>query len=249
MTATPKEILVIGYGAVGSIYSLVLKRSGMSRVTVVARGNYQITKDEGMTFKSQKYGDITGWRPDRLCASLAEAVDQAYSHVLVTTKVIVEAETTAEILSPLLKPPYSKKYPQPTYILLQNGINIELDLYRALKQLDPLVEPRIINSSVYVGSRLTAKNVVEHSYFDRLDIGIYRPTPNILTNTPEETTILTSIGDILKAGGTTVNIVPEIQRVKFEKNIWNAGPRSRHSNLGTLIPIDIPASRNHAREP
>lgn len=56
------EILIIGYGAVGSICrcmfqlciacvlhpmvldSLVLKKSGMARVTVVARSNYEIVK-------------------------------------------------------------------------------------------------------------------------------------------------------------------------------------------------------------
>lgn len=81
-------------------------------------------------------------------------------------------------------------------------------------------------------------------YQDRLDIGIYRPTPNILTNTPEETSILTSIGDVFKAGGTTINIVPEIQRVKFEKNIWNAvlGPvtvTSGHSFQSIFRPLEI----------
>ena len=55
-----------------------------------------------------------------------------------------------------------------------------------------------------------------------MQLGVYRPTPNVLTNTPEEAATLDSIGDILKAGGTDVIIVPEIHRIKFEKNIWNA---------------------------
>jgi 2-dehydropantoate 2-reductase len=40
-------------------------------------------------------------------------------------------------------------------------------------------------------------------------------------NAPEESVLLQDFGSILEAGGTTVTIVPEIQRMKFEKNIWN----------------------------
>ena len=40
-------------------------------------------------------------------------------------------------------------------------------------------------------------------------------------NTPEESALLHDFGSILEAGGTTLTIVPEIQRMKFAKNIWN----------------------------
>lgn len=40
-------------------------------------------------------------------------------------------------------------------------------------------------------------------------------------NTPEESTLLQDFGSILEAGGTTLTIVPEIQRMKFTKNFWN----------------------------
>jgi len=42
-------------------------------------------------------------------------------------------------------------------------------------------------------------------------------------NTPNEVAILEDIGRILEAGGGTVTIVPEIQRMKFAKNFWNVG--------------------------
>jgi len=40
--------------------------------------------------------------------------------------------------------------------------------------------------------------------------------------------MLSDFGDVLKKGGTDVQLVPEIQRVKFEKNMWNCvlGPIS-----------------------
>lgn len=77
-----------------------------------------------------------------------------------------------------------------------------------------------------------------------MQIGAYRSTPNVLTNTPEESAILNSIGDVLKAGGTDLTIVPEIQRIKFEKNMWNTifGPAAvltRHSLQSIFRPPQI----------
>jgi 2-dehydropantoate 2-reductase len=42
-------------------------------------------------------------------------------------------------------------------------------------------------------------------------------------NSPGEAAILKDIGSILEAGGSTITIVPEIQRMKFAKNFWNVG--------------------------
>lgn len=255
-----KDVLLVGLGGVGAIYSLVLKQSGLARVTVVARSNYEAVKAHGMHIKSQKYGDFSGWRPDRLCSSVAEAADRPYSHVLVTTKTVPEILKTSDLLAPFLSSDYTTKYPQPTYVLMQNGLGLESALYDALKlSVKESEEPRVIGSSLYIGTRLTEKNAVEHSYFDRCSFGIYRPTPNILTNTPEEEAVLNEFGDMLKAGGSDVVIVPEIQRVKFEKNIWNClfGPvttlarhslqaifRAPHIVSGKEPPAPVPSDSN-----
>ena len=42
-----------------------------------------------------------------------------------------------------------------------------------------------------------------------------------VVNTPEELALLQDFGTMLETGGTTLTIVPEIQRMKFAKNIWN----------------------------
>lgn len=95
-----RDVLLVGFGAVGAICkyfsnarsisdtwhhvdSLILKRSGLARVTSVARSNYDIvnsacsadgihcqilpvwSKGEGVHFRSAKYGEIKGWKPDR----------------------------------------------------------------------------------------------------------------------------------------------------------------------------------------
>ena len=54
-------------------------------------------------------------------------------------------------------------------------------------------------------------------------MGIYRPTNLTATeNTPDEAALLEDLASILREGGSQVTVVPEIQRVKFGKNMWNA---------------------------
>ncbi|THH30314.1 hypothetical protein EUX98_g3892 [Antrodiella citrinella] len=220
MAAEPKDILLLGLGAVGAIYAFVLQRSGLARVTVVARSNYEAVKERGMDIQSLKYGEHKGWRPYRIFKSINEAADRAYSHVVLVTKMIVELETNSQLLEPLLSPAYTEKFSQPVYVLMQNGMNIEVDLWNAVKALNQET-PRIIGTSVYIGSKLLDKHIVEHSDFDRVSMGIHREETNVLVNTPEEAAILSGFGDILSSGGTDVTIVPEIHRVKFQKNAFN----------------------------
>ncbi|GAW09575.1 6-phosphogluconate dehydrogenase C-terminal domain-like protein [Lentinula edodes] len=236
MTATMKEILVVGFGGVGSIYSLIAKRSGLARVTAVARSNYDAVNQNGMHFKSSKYGDIPGWRPDRLCKSVGSAADTPYDYVILTTKALPDIIKTPTILAPLLTAPYIEKYPQPAYVILQNGLNVEVDLYHAIKALAQ-GEPKIIGTSLYIGTNLLAPDVVEHNGFDRPTLGIYRHNDfTTTTNSPEETVILEGIASILAKGGSTVSVVPEIQRKKFSKNFWNVAFSSLTSLTGYTLP-------------
>ncbi|KAF5392720.1 hypothetical protein D9757_000842 [Collybiopsis confluens] len=235
-TATMKEVLVVGFGAVGAVYSLILKRSGLARVTAVARSNHDVVNRNGIHFKSVKYGDIPGWRPDRLCRSVENASDRAYDYVILTTKAVPDLVKTPTILKPLLTAPYTDKFHQPVYVLLQNGLNVELDLYHAIKNLRK-GEPKIIGTSLYIGANLLAPDVVEHNHFDRPTLGMYRHNDfTTVVNTNEEAVILDGIASILAKGGSEVAVVPEIQRKKFSKNFWNVAFSSVSALTGYTLP-------------
>ena len=123
---------------------------------------------------------------------------------------------------------------------MQNGLNVEVDHYNALKAAG-IDNPKILSTAVWIGTNLLAPNVVQHNdfvsrlrylartrrhqietYQDRVTLGVYRHMDRTTeVNTPEESTLLHDFGSILEAGGTTLTIVPEIQRMKFAKNIWN----------------------------
>ncbi|KAI0693385.1 ketopantoate reductase PanE/ApbA C terminal-domain-containing protein [Cerioporus squamosus] len=223
-----QDVLLIGYGAVGAIYSLILKRGGHARMTVVARSNYAVADAHGIDIRSARYGNIHGWRPDRLLQTLEDALDRPYAYVFIVTKAIPELQRTSDLLAPLLSVPYANEHPQPTYVLMQNGLNVETDLYDALKKLNPEAEPRIVSTAVWIGANLVENNVVEHNPvehndLDRVSMGLYRP-PNFTANenTPAEDALLDGLAFMLREGGSQVTIVPDIQRVKFAKNMWNA---------------------------
>jgi len=151
--------------------------------TVVHASRHFLTyiQEHGVQIKSAKYGNIDGWKPDRsafkdpsfsfccsenfiVVKSVNEAADRPYSYVFLTTKAIPELLTTPRILEPLLSSPYADEFPQPVYVLLQNGLNVEVDLYLAAKKLGK-EEPRIISVSVFIAANLLAPNVVEHGNF------------------------------------------------------------------------------------
>ncbi|CCL99355.1 uncharacterized protein FIBRA_01373 [Fibroporia radiculosa] len=228
MAGQLKDVLLVGLGAVGAIYSLILKRSGQARVTAVARSNYEAVSAKGLHIKSRKYGELQGWKPDRLFPTVEQALDRPYSYVIVTSKAIPELVRTPKLLAPLLSPAYSDKHPQPTYVLMQNGLNVEVDLYNALKKLRSSQEPSIISTVVWIGTGMLDSTSVEHNDFacgrpqDRVSLGVYRPSTTTTTNTEAESALLQGFADILSAGGSDTTIVTEIQRAKFAKNMWNA---------------------------
>ncbi|KAE9390643.1 6-phosphogluconate dehydrogenase C-terminal domain-like protein [Gymnopus androsaceus JB14] len=201
--------------------SLIVKRSGLARVTAVARSNYDVVNRTGMHFKSQKYGEIPGWRPDRLCDSVESAADRPYDYVILTTKAIPDLVKTPTILAPLLTSPYIDKHPQPAYVLLQNGLNVEVDLYQAIKALGK-DEPKIIGTSLFHWNESTRS---------RYTMIILLPS-----TLPKETAILDGIASILAKGGSTVSVVPEIQRKKFSKNFWNVAFSASATLTGYTLP-------------
>ena len=99
-----------------------------------------------------------------MAKSIAEVADRPYSYVFVTTKAVPECITTPRLLSPLLSSPYVDGHPQPTYVLLQNGLNVEVDLYHSLKKLGK-GEPSIVSTALWIGTNLSAPNTVEHNHF------------------------------------------------------------------------------------
>jgi 2-dehydropantoate 2-reductase len=116
-------------------------------------------------------GRSTRTSPSTVCNSVTEAADTQYSYVMVATKAVPDLIQTSKILESLLSPDYVAQFSQPTYVLLQNGLNVEVDLYNSLKGLG-MGEPSIISTAVWILTNLLAPNVVEHSDYVSLSLEI-----------------------------------------------------------------------------
>ncbi|KAJ3880765.1 ketopantoate reductase PanE/ApbA-domain-containing protein [Lentinula edodes] len=239
MATSPKEILLVGLGAVGSICAFCLKKGGLARITVVARSRHALVNDYGVHIKSRRYGEIIGWKPDRLCRSVSDAADQKYDYVIVTSKALPDLITTSTMLAPLLSSTYTKHFGQPIYALFQNGLKVEQDLYDALVALGEQPNSKIISTSLYTMTNITTPGVVEHlSMADSIFLGIYRHGDfTTCVNSDEETKILAGLAAPLDSGGFQVQLVPEIQRKKLAKNLINVV----FASTATLTNYTVPA--------
>lgn len=213
------NVLLVGYGAVGVVVAYALQKTGKVNVTAVARSNYQIVCDGKLILKSEQYGEIHGFKPFRVVRTVAEAADQAYDYVVITTKAIPELYPTTEIIAPLLSPDY--KYPQPTYVLMQNGLGVERGLHAALQEKEATRSTRIITGAIQIMTNMIG-DAVNHGDFTRFLSGFYQEEEGSPSISPAHEETLSLLVDLLNQGGCEARADPHVQAAKFRKNLWNA---------------------------
>lgn len=62
LTMASEDILLFGLGGVGAVYAYILSRAQNVRVTVAARSNYKVVKEQGLEIQSEKYGNTSGYK-------------------------------------------------------------------------------------------------------------------------------------------------------------------------------------------
>ncbi|KAG8856791.1 hypothetical protein FRB96_006295 [Tulasnella sp. 330] len=208
------DVLLVGYGAVGVVFAYILQNSGRARVTVVARSNYEAAKNGQIVINSASLGKITDFKPYRVVASVAEAVDRPYRFVLVSTKAMPDVSPTSKLLAPLLATTYS--HPQPTYVLVQNGMGVEKDLYAKLLERDPLGSPRIISCAVFVTAQADGNVINNNGMVPKLDIGVYKPKggATAASSSQNSSSDLEEFKSVIEAGGGAATIKHDIQAAK-----------------------------------
>lgn len=120
------NVLVVGIGGIGSLYSLILRRGCKDglHLSFVARSNYSAIKQDGISIRSAKYGDHL-LRPDMVYQSTKEAAQsgKTYDYVFCTTKSLPNSPAIA-----LLKPVVSA---ETSIVMIQNGLHIEQPIHLA----------------------------------------------------------------------------------------------------------------------
>ncbi|KAI8062874.1 2-dehydropantoate 2-reductase [Gongronella butleri] len=201
----PCSILNVGLGAVGAIYSWRLAQS--AAITAVCRSNYQVVKDEGLNIDSKKFGKGI-FRPSHVVRTVAEAVqvndNQAFDYALVTLKALPEVYDIGEMIAPAVKPGKT------TIVLIQNGLGIE----------EPIVarfpDNPLISIVAYIGTSQPSLGEIKMVGSERLMVGNYLPS-KVDNSAPKQRFI-----EMLRKGGVDANDVDDIEKLRWQKLLWNA---------------------------
>ncbi|PVG03056.1 ApbA-domain-containing protein [Serendipita vermifera] len=220
--STSPQVLIVGFGAVGIIYGYLLETNGNVRVTAVARSKYDRIIERGIDVQSEKWGTIKEWRPYRVVRDIRDVALEQFDYVFICTKAIPEVVSTAEILEPFI----NQTLVQPTYVLLQNGLGVEDDLYAALKKKSPNSEPMIVSCALYIMANVQDDGSVFQTATDKVVIGVYKGQDRVNKEQPfglpGEQGLLERLTDLLNKSGLEASYVADIAAAKFIKNLWNA---------------------------
>ena len=189
------KILLIGAGAIGSLYAGKLAQAG-AEIHAVCRSDYEEVKNSGIEIKSL-WGDFN-FKPHKVLRDVKDFTGIA-DFILIATKVLPEIS-----LPDLIKPALS---PQTSIALIQNGIFIEKDLARAFPH------HHLLSIIAFVALRKEHPAFVEHDADGRLTLGEYQ-NPN-----PKKTDELFNLWQ--KVGVPCV-LSSDIQYDRWKKLLWNA---------------------------
>lgn len=137
------KVLLVGMGGVGSIASYTLQRNGLAEVTAVARSSYDILTSTGFRIESCDYGTVEGFKPDHVVKSVDEAAQLGpFDFIVVTTKNIPDIQPVENIIKGVVTP-------ESAIVLLENGVGIERDFFKAYPENHIISGVTIIGSTLY----------------------------------------------------------------------------------------------------
>ncbi len=192
---TKPSILIVGCGAVGSLYGGMLQQAG-ARVSVVLRSDRELARSRGIAVRSC-WGDFI-LKPDAVYADCNE-IDTPPDYILVALKVLPEIDRVALIRNVV--------GPETTIILLQNGIEIEADIARAFP------ENEIISGLAFVCCGKTGPAEFRHLDYGQLKLGNY---PGGLSDKAR------SLGEMFQSVDVPVDLSEDVVLARWWKLVWNA---------------------------
>ncbi|KAJ1965461.1 hypothetical protein GGI12_000732 [Dipsacomyces acuminosporus] len=206
------KVLLVGAGALGSVYAWRLQVGGKADVTAVCRSNYERVKQDGFHIVSAAYGDSI-YKPTSVVRSVDEAVQdgQVYDFVIVCTKALPNLGDNSDIIAPAVQ------NPRTIIMLIQNGIGIE-EPFAARYPNNP-----IVSVVAYIDSSQPSDALIEHGNFSVLLMGLYTPqAAPVSYNVSAVTDSVKALNATWEANGVKCTLVDNIQSFRWLKLVWNA---------------------------
>jgi 2-dehydropantoate 2-reductase len=195
---SPSSILIVGTGAVGSLYGGKLAQAG-AEVSVVCRSDFNEASANGISVRSV-WGDFM-FRPHQVARTVAEFADSAESpdYVLVCTKVLPRLD-----IGGLIAPTVG---PDTTIVLLQNGIEIEC----AVAEQFP--DNELISGLAFVCINKLGPADVHHMDYGKIVLGSY---PGGISDACQRLIDLFVTAEVPCSGSEA------IATARWKKLLWNA---------------------------
>lgn len=217
------RIAVVGAGAIGGFYGLMLARAG-HEVHFVVRGDFQSIRDKGMQLVSASEGDFL-LQPANVYRDVAEL--PPCDLILVATKTTSNAD-----LAPRLA---QVAAPGSVLVLLQNGFGVE-EAFR--DHLPPSVH--LLGGLCIVSVHRDSPGVIHHFGLGALNVGYHSGADNGRSSI--ESMITTLFGE----AGIELSIMPDLITARWQKLVMNipfngltvllnSGTRALMTNAATRV--------------
>ncbi|KAJ1722133.1 hypothetical protein LPJ53_003430 [Coemansia erecta] len=193
-SSSPIKVLVVGTGALGSVYAWRLQTSGQTEITAVCRSNYDVVSTKGFEIQSKLFGTHT-FKPSKVVRTVDEATE-TYDYILICTKALPNLSDNSSIITSAVRSPTT------AIVLIQNGIGIE----------DPFVarfpDNPVISVVAYIDASQPANGLIEHGTNVGLVMGAHP--------------LSARLAQIWNATGVKCLVSDKIQAFRWLKLVWNA---------------------------
>ena len=200
MSASPR-IGIIGAGAIGGFYGLLLARAGFD-VHFLLRSEFDAVARQGLQLNSAVHGALR-LQPVQAYRSAAEMPPCDW--------LLVGAKTTSNAeLAPLLA---QAAAPGAKVVLLQNGLAVE-------DELRPLLPDHLhlLGGLCYICVHRSAPGVIEHQSLGAINLG-YHSGP--AASTEERQGLLETGVALFKQAGLDSTAMAELEQARWQKLVWN----------------------------
>ncbi|KRW61921.1 putative 2-dehydropantoate 2-reductase [Pseudomonas sp. TTU2014-080ASC] len=221
MNPTPR-IGIIGAGAIGGFYGLMLARAGYD-VHFLLRSEYRAVLRDGLQLNSSVHGNLT---LESVQAYQNTAEMPACDWLLVCAKTTSNAE-----LAPIISQVASAGA---KVVMMQNGLGIEDELRPLLP--DSL---HLLAGLCYICAHRSGPGVVEHQSLGNLNL-VYHSGPKIEES--EQQAILSEGCEFFKAAGLDCGTMANLNQARWQKLVWNAP----YNGLSALLDSDTRAIMQNA---
>ncbi|XXH00614.1 hypothetical protein Hte_006962 [Hypoxylon texense] len=215
-SVSKSNVLVVGFGGIGTVSAYNLEAGGLATVTGVMRSNYDHVKERGFYIYSVDHGEIPSWRPTHMSKTVPNVSDgstSVFDYIVVCTKNIPDIPpTVADLIAPAVTPGHT------AIVLVQNGVNIEKPVIAAFPQ-------NVVLSGV---SRMSSAEISPGRIFNQShDILILGPFRNPNLERKKELEVARHFCDLYNAAGkATGEYNEEVDFIRWRKLCYNASYNS-----------------------